>query len=48
MVFVIHGAFEVENRLLESRDGLAIWNTDRIELEALSNEAILLLLEIKL
>lgn len=44
MVFVVQGAYEVENRLLESGDGLAIWNTDRVELEALSNGAIILVL----
>jgi hypothetical protein len=44
-VFVIEGAFEVQNRLLQLRDGLALWNTASIEFEALSNDAILLLLE---
>ncbi|HEU4901150.1 MAG TPA: hypothetical protein VFT06_00120 [Flavisolibacter sp.] len=48
MAFVLQGAFEVENRLLEAKDGLALWNTKSIELEALSNDAILLLLEVKL
>jgi quercetin 2,3-dioxygenase len=48
MVFVVQGAFEVENRLLESRDGLALWNTATVEMEALSNEGIVLLLEIQL
>lgn len=47
MVFVVQGAFEIENRLLEARDGLALWNTAEIELEALSNEALVLFLEIK-
>lgn len=45
-VFVIQGAFEVQNRLLETRDALALWNVDAVEFEALSNEAILLLLEL--
>lgn len=45
MVFVINGAFEVQNRLLESRDCLALWNTQKIEMEALSENAIILLLE---
>ena len=48
MAFVVQGAFEVENRLLESRDGLAPWNTATVELEALSNDAIILLLEVPL
>lgn len=45
-VFVIEGAFEVENRLLENRDGLALWNTKTIEFEALSNNAIILIVEL--
>lgn len=48
MAFVLQGAFEVENRLLEAKDGLAVWKTAQIELEALSNEAIILLLEVAL
>ena len=43
--FVIDGAFELENRLLQSRDGLAIWNASQIELESLSNDAIILFIE---
>lgn len=45
MAFVVQGAFENENRLLEGRDGLALWNTAQVEMEALSNDAIILLLE---
>lgn len=47
-VFVINGAFEVENRLLESKDGLSLQKTDAIEWEALSENAILLLFEISI
>ena len=47
-VFVIEGAFEVQYRLLEARDGLALWNVKDVEMEALSNDAILLLLELPL
>ena len=43
--FVIEGAFEVQNRLLHARDGLGLWNLDEVEFEALSNEAIILLIE---
>lgn len=49
--FIIEGAFEVQNRLLETKDALALWNfTDdsNIEFEALSNGAIILLAEIKI
>jgi redox-sensitive bicupin YhaK (pirin superfamily) len=43
--FVLEGAFEVEGRLLHARDGLALWETTAIEMEALSNDAIILLIE---
>lgn len=45
-IFVIEGAFEVGNRLLQSRDGLGILNTNSIELEALSNGAIVMCLSV--
>jgi quercetin 2,3-dioxygenase len=44
--FVLQGALEVEYRLLHQGDGLCIWDLDAIEFEALSNDAILLILEI--
>lgn len=47
-VFVIEGAFEVSDRLLESRDGLALWKTSNIEMESLSNNAIILMVEVQL
>ncbi len=46
-IFVIDGAFEVNNRLLEKGDGLALWNTQAVEMEALSNNALVLLIEIR-
>ncbi|AEV99001.1 hypothetical protein A4D02_10610 [Niastella koreensis] len=46
--FVIQGAFEVQYRLLHPRDGLALWEASEIELEALSNDAIILVMEIPL
>ncbi|MGA0560601.1 hypothetical protein ACO2Q8_28305 [Larkinella sp. VNQ87] len=45
-VFVIEGAFEVQNRLLHPRDGLALRPVDELEFEALSNDAILLVMEV--
>lgn len=42
--FAISGAFEVEGRLLHPRDGLSLWNVNAVEIEALSNHAILLVL----
>ncbi|MBS7255251.1 pirin family protein [Flavobacterium branchiicola] len=47
-VFIIHGAFEVENRLLEAKDGLALKKTEAIEWEALSENAVLLVIEVPL
>ena len=47
-VFVLEGAFEVQGTLLHARDGLALWETDEVEMEALSNDAIILLVELPL
>ncbi|HEY4149412.1 MAG TPA: hypothetical protein VGM41_10800 [Chitinophagaceae bacterium] len=47
-VFVIEGVFEVQYRLLHAGDGLALWDIQEAELEALSNDAIILLLELPL
>lgn len=47
-VFIIEGAFEVQNRLLEARDGLSLLNLEELELEALSNDAIILIMEVKI
>jgi quercetin 2,3-dioxygenase len=44
--FVIEGAFEFQNRLIELRDGLLISNVQAVEFEALSNDAVVLILEI--
>ncbi len=50
--FVIEGAFEFHNRLLETRDSIALWNEDnealQIEFEALSNDAIILIAEVEI
>jgi len=43
--FVIAGAFEVQGRLLHERDSLAVWGVPEVELEALSNNAVMLLFE---
>ena len=45
-VFVIEGAFEVEGRLLHPGDGLGLWDLEQAEIEALSNDAILLAIEV--
>lgn len=44
--FVISGAFEVNGCLLHEKDGLALWDTSKIGLEALSNNAVVLTLEL--
>lgn len=44
-VFVIEGAFEVQYRLLETRDALVLWNIDEVDLEALSNNAVILMID---
>lgn len=46
-VFVINGAFEIENRLMGPRDGLALRDREEISFEALSELSIILLLEQK-
>jgi hypothetical protein len=43
--YVLQGAFEVQYRLLHARDGLWLWNMQQAELEALSNDAIILVAE---
>ncbi len=45
-IFVIEGAFETEGRLLHARDALALWETTEAAMEALSNDAIILTIEL--
>lgn len=47
-VFVLQGVFEAANRLLHEKDGLALQyeQADVLEFEALSNDAILLLIDL--
>ncbi len=46
-VFVIEGVFEVQGHLLHARDGLGLWDvSEDKELEALSNDAIVLMIEL--
>jgi hypothetical protein len=42
--FIVDGAFETEGRLMHARDGLALWDIEKVELEALSNNAIVVVL----
>jgi hypothetical protein len=41
-VFVVQGAFEVEDRLLQPRDGLAFRNLTSLAFESLSENAVIL------
>ncbi len=45
--YVIRGAFEVQHRLIETGDGVALWNTSNIEIEALSDNAVILVIELE-
>jgi len=45
LCYVLNGSFEIEDRLVEHRDALLLWETPTIEFEALSETAILLYLE---
>jgi quercetin 2,3-dioxygenase len=47
-VFAIQGALEVQYRLMHEGDGLGLWDVDEVEFEALSNDAILLIMEVAL
>lgn len=44
-IFVIEGAFEVQGRLLHARDGLALWDIEAAEMEVLSNDAVIMVIE---
>lgn len=44
--FIINGAFEFQNRLMENRDAILLSGIDTLEFEALSENALLLFLEI--
>jgi len=43
--FIIKGAFKIEGKLLHAHDGLAIWDRENVEIGALDNNAMVLVLE---
>ena len=43
---VINGAFEFQNRLIENRDAMVLWDIEELEFEALGENAIILFFEI--
>jgi quercetin 2,3-dioxygenase len=45
-MFVIEGAFEVQNRLLQRKDGLLLPEAGEVEFVALSDNGILLVIEL--
>ncbi len=44
--FVIKGSFSIEGKTLNERDGMGIWDTDKINLVAESQDAELLLMDV--
>jgi redox-sensitive bicupin YhaK (pirin superfamily) len=44
--FVIHGDFEIENNLLNTRDALGIWDTTSLKFQSKSDNAEILLMEV--
>lgn len=46
--YVINGSFDFEDRLMEYRDGLFQWDIQEAEFEALSDTAVLLIIECSL
>lgn len=44
--FTVTGAFEIDGRLMHEKDALLLWDTNKIELEALSNNAVVLTIEL--
>ncbi|MCC4229533.1 pirin family protein [Zunongwangia profunda] len=45
-IYVISGAFEVNERLLETGETICFWDTHLIEFEALSKNAVFLMIEV--
>lgn len=44
--FIINGSFEVDGTLLNSRDGMGIWNTNGFDFKAMEENSEILLMEI--
>lgn len=45
-VFVLNGEFSINGQLLENRDGLGIWSVDSFDLQAQTQDAEVLLMEV--
>lgn len=44
--FILSGTFEIEGQVLNDRDGLGIWDTDKISIRSLSNDSEILVMEV--
>jgi redox-sensitive bicupin YhaK (pirin superfamily) len=44
--FIIKGDFTIDGQALKDRDGIGIWNTDKIKMQANSQDAEILLMEV--
>lgn len=44
--FVLKGSFEIENQILESRDGFGIWNISQAKIKSLENNSEILVMEV--
>jgi len=42
---VIDGTFEIDGRILKTRDGLSLWDLEQVRIVSLSDNAVILLLE---
>lgn len=43
--YVIHGVFETQKRLIEMQDGLALWDINTVEIEALLPNSVMIAVE---
>lgn len=43
--YIIRGAFEVQNRLLETGDALTLWQVEEVEFESLADGGVILIIE---
>ncbi len=45
--YILAGTFEIDGRLLHEHDALALWGLEEVEIEALSHDALLLVMVVK-
>ncbi|MDN3585501.1 hypothetical protein QWY86_02395 [Pedobacter aquatilis] len=44
--FTVSGSFQIEGRMTNARDGIALWDTESINIKALDNDAFILTIEL--